>query len=325
MSITHVTQRALVAARRAIPGALRTVWWMVRLTVMVSFGVEVLRYFGVLFWMSESLSPVFRFIGLPGEAALAFITGYFANIYAAVTVMATLNLDGRMITILAVMSLCAHNMIIESPVQQKCGSSLVRILVVRTLGALLLGLCLNLLLPASPTPAAIHSLLPENVTPPLMDVLKIWAAASGMLIIKMTTLIMSLSILQCILAEFGVIRLLSKLFRPLLVIFGLPARTSFLWIVANVLGLAYGAAIMIEETGRGKISRADADLLNHHIGVSHSNLEDIILLYSAGAAFWWMLLSRWALSIILVWERRLENHLKRRWISPKDLKSVKSG
>jgi hypothetical protein len=96
----------------------------------------------------------------------------------------------------------------------------------------------------------------------------------------------------------------------LLVVFGLPARTSFLWIVANVLGLAYGAAIMIEETERGKISRSDADLLNHHIGVSHSNLEDMLLLYAAGAFFWWMLLSRWCLSIVLWWERRFENALK---------------
>jgi spore maturation protein SpmB len=126
----------------------------------------------------------------------------------------------------------------------------------------------------------------------------------------MVTLIMGLSILQRLLAEFGVIRLLSKLLRPLMVVFGLPARTSFLWIVANVLGLAYGAAIMIEETEQGKISRADADLLNHHIGVSHSNLEDILLLYAAGAFFWWMLLSRWVLSIVLVWERRLEGFLK---------------
>jgi uncharacterized membrane protein YvlD (DUF360 family) len=213
-------------------------------------------------------------------------------------------------------------MIIESPVQQKCGSPLVRIFVVRTLGALLLGFCLNLLLPASSAPDALHSTLPENVVLPLVDMLKKWVISTGLLIMKMIALIMSLSVLQGILAEFGIIRLLSKLLRPLLVIFGLPARTSFLWIVANVLGLAYGAAIMIEETARGKISRSDADLLNHHIGVSHSNLEDILLLFSAGAFFWWMLLSRWGLSIVLVWERRLENALKH---SYKQLKNQKNG
>jgi hypothetical protein len=305
MTTTRVSQRAVAAAKSAIPGALRTAWWMVRLTVLVSLGVEVLRYFGVLYWMSEGLSPLFGLVGLPGEAVLAFISGYFVNVYAAVAVMATLDLDGRTITILAVMILCAHNMIIESPVQQKCGSSLWRIFVVRTLGALILGFCLNLLLPASS--------VKEGGELPLPTLQENWAISTILLVIKMFTLILSLSVLQRLLAEFGVIRLLSKLFRPLLVVFGLPARTSFLWIVANVLGLAYGAAIMIEETEHGKISRSDADLLNHHIGISHSNLEDLLLLYAAGAFFWWMVLSRWCLAIVLVWERRLENVLKFRY------------
>jgi hypothetical protein len=313
MTTTRVSQRAVAAAKSALPGALRTAWWMVRLTVLVSLGVEVLRYFGVLCWMSESLSPLFGRVGLPGEAVLAFISGYFVNVYAAVAVIDTLDLDGRTITILAVMILCAHNMIIESPVQQKCGSSLWRIFVVRTLGALILGFCLNLLLPASPVKegGGVAFTAPEEL--PLPTLLENWAISTTLLIIKMFTLILSLSVLQRLLAEFGVIRLLSKLFRPLLVVFGLPACTSFLWIVANVLGLAYGAAIMIEETERGKISRCDADLLNHHIGISHSNLEDLLLLYAAGAFFWWMVLSRWCLAIILVWERRLENVLKFRY------------
>jgi hypothetical protein len=310
MTTTRVSQRALAAARSALPGALRTAWWMVRLTVMVSLGVEVLHYAGILQWMSECLSPLFGLVGLPGEAALAFISGYFVNVYAAVAVIATLNLDGRMITILAVMLLCAHNMIIESPVQQKCGTPLWRIFLVRTLGALILGFCLHLLLPASPAHEAGGHVLPAPAELPLSGLLEKWIKSTVLLIIKMFAIIMSLSVVQRILAEFGVIRVLSKLFRPLLVVFGLPARTSFLWIVANVLGLAYGAAIMIEETERGKISRSDADLLNHHIGVSHSNLEDILLLYAAGAFFWWMLLSRWCLSIVLVWERRFENALK---------------
>jgi hypothetical protein len=312
MTPTSFSQRALAAAKSAIPGALHTAWWMVRLTVLVSLGVEVLRYCGVIGWMSESLSPLFGLLGLPGEASLAFISAYFVNAYAAVAVIVTLNLDGRTITILAVMILCAHNVIIESTVQQKCGSSFARILVVRTLSALILGFTVNLLLPASP----VHSLDTEKLTVvgnlPLLDLLKNWAISTMYLVFKMITLILSLSVLQRLLSEFGIIRLISKMLRPLLVVFGLPARTSFLWIVANVLGLAYGAAVMIEETERGKISRRDADLLNHHIGISHSNLEDVFILYSAGAFFLWMLLSRWCLSILLVWERRLEYALKDR-------------
>ena len=298
--------RALAAAKTAIPGAARTAWWMVRLVIIVSFGVEVLRYFGVIARMSDFLSPFFEYLGLPGEASLAFISGYFVNVYTAIAVMSTFEMTTRAITILAIMVLSAHNMIIESAVQKKCGTSILRIFVVRTLSAFILGFTLNFVMPD--LGGSLSASVTENVAAQLSiaDLLQKWAISTLLLVVKMLVLIFGLSILQRLLSEFGVIRLLSKLFRPLLMIFGLPARTSFLWIVANVLGLAYGAAVMIEETEAGNISSKDADLLNHHIGISHSNLEDLLLFCATGALFGWMLLSRWLMSIILVWERRLE-------------------
>jgi spore maturation protein SpmB len=126
----------------------------------------------------------------------------------------------------------------------------------------------------------------------------------------MFTLIMGLNILQKLLGEFGVIRWLSKILRPLLKVFGLPAKTSFLWIVANILGLAYGAAVMLEEVQQGKVSRRDVDLLNHHIAISHSNLEDVSLFLSVGVGLWWMLLPRWILAAVAVWIRRWELNRK---------------
>lgn len=47
-----------------------------------------------------------------------------------------------------------------------------------------------------------------------------------------------------------------EVLKPPLALFGLPAKTSFLWIVANILGLAYGAAVMIEEINAGKVENA---------------------------------------------------------------------
>ena len=71
---------------------------------------------------------------------------------------------------------------------------------------------------------------------------------------------------------------------------------------------------MIDEAESGKITQKDIDLLNHHIGISHSNLEDVILLASIGAMAWWLLLSRWALSFLLVWELRLEMAIKKKFL-----------
>ncbi len=301
-------ERLITAIRAAIPSALRTGWWMIRLTLIVSFVVTLLQYLGVVGWLSQWLSPAFQLIGLPGESALVFISGYCVNIYSAIAVIVTLDFSVRSITILAVMCLCAHNMFIETAVQKKTGSSAIRIVLVRTLSAFILAFVLNLVMPENGTIIAAQEHTVSNAD--IWSILGSWAISAGKLMVKMMVLILSLNILQRVLSEFGVIRLLSKGLKPVMLFFGLPIKTAFLWIVANILGLAYGSAVMIEEREQGKISKEDADLLNHHISISHSNLEDVILFVSVGALLWWMLLFRWAMSAIIVWLRRLELAVK---------------
>ena len=125
------------------------------------------------------------------------------------------------------------------------------------------------------------------------------------LLVWMVVLIYMLNIIQRALYEFNLMDRISRFFSPLLTVFGLPKETSFLWIVANVIGLSYGSAAMLDEMDRGMISRRNIDLLNTHIGISHSNLEDLMLLSAVGGAWYWILLFRWGLVIILVWSVRL--------------------
>ena len=118
---------------------------------------------------------------------------------------------------------------------------------------------------------------PAAVQPLFKELAVEWCYSTLSILVKMTLLIYSLAILQRILSEFVVIRWVSKFLKPLLLLFGLPARCSFLWIVANILGIAYGGAVMMEEVRAGKLSLRDIKLVNQHIGISHSNLEDLAL------------------------------------------------
>lgn len=301
--------RAISSVKEILPKTLKTCLWLVRITVLVTLGVLFLEYFDILPWISKLLNPLFNMLGLPGEASLAYVTGYFVNVYSAIAVMATLNLDIRTVTILSVMILASHNMITETAVQKKTGSSAIRIVIIRTLSAIALGFILNLIMPGGGKLAVIEAQATDLT---LIEMLQVWFFKTIKLIALMTVLIFSLSIMQRLLAEFGVIRWLSKFMRPVMAFFGLPAKTSFLWIVANTLGLAYGAAVMIDETESGKITKTDVDLLNHHIAISHSNLEDVLLLASVGAMIPWMVLSRWAFSFLLVWELRLEMAIRKK-------------
>lgn len=298
--------RILISVKDVLPKTTKLAIWLVKITVGVSFALLLLEYFNILPYISNLLSPLFNLVGLSGEVALAYISGYFGNIYSAIAVAVTLDLDVRSMTILGVMSLCAHNMITETLVQKKTGSSAIRMVIIRTISSISLGLLLNLFLPAQPI-LKTTEIISKN--PDFLLLFQDWLPTTLALVFKMVFLVYSLSIIQRLLSEFGVIRLVSKFMAPLLVVFGLPKKTAFLWIVANVLGLAYGATIMIDEAERGLIKRRDIDLLNTHISISHSNFEDMFLFASVGALWPVALISRWLFSILLVWEQRLEYYI----------------
>lgn len=299
----------------ATPQAFKTISWIVRLTVAVSFVVFLMQYTGLINWISAWVSPVFHLFGLRGDAAMAFVSGYFINIYTSIGVISTLDLTVREITILATMSTAAHAIIVEGAVLHRTGTPTLYTIILRTLASLTLGILLNLILPGRPE-AAIGGSLTASEVPvfaiqgPFWPMFAEWGIGMLRLALMMCGLIYLLNIIQRLLYEFGVMERISRLLSPLLKTFGLPEKTSFLWIVANVIGLSYGSAAMLDEVARGTITRREINLLNTHIGISHSNFEDLILYASIGGIWWIILLARWVMTTLLVWALRGYYHLK---------------
>lgn len=303
-------QRIVGCIQEVLPSTTKTCIWIIKITVAVSFAMMLLKYFEILPWISDAVQPVFKYFGLPGGAALAYVSGYFVNIYSCIAVMTTLELDWRALTILCTMVMCSHSMVLETAVLRKTGASGVRMVIVRTLSAFILGIVLNRILPGSPDLSVAAAATGERLS--FWTTLWEWFLSALKLVLMMVAIIYSLNILQRLLREFGAMEWIARVFRPLMRVFGLPSDTVFLWIVANIIGLGYGAAAMLDELGRGGVSRRDVLLLDTHICISHSNLEDLLLLTACGAVWWILLLSRWAMSILLVWEQRLEFYLKDR-------------
>lgn len=300
-------QRVKKSVKEVLPSSGITCIWMIKITVIVSFAMMLLKYFNILPWISDLVSPVFKFFGLPGASALAYLSGYFVNCYSAIAVITSLELDWRATTIIATMVLCSHSMILETAVLRKTGASAVRMVIVRTLSALFLGWLLNRILPAGEVITA--EVATGGELAPFWPVLRDWLIATLKLCVMMTAIIYALNIVQRLLTEFGVMKVISLALTPLMYFFGLPAKTSFLWLVANIVGLSYGAAAMLDEIDRGAISNRDVRLLDSHIAVSHSNLEDLSLMAAIGGLWWVMLLIRMAMAFVLVWEQRLEFYI----------------
>lgn len=302
-----VPERLLRCVKTSLPQGTKTAIWLLKLTIPVSFGVFLLDFFGVLNFIADWLAPLFKLIGLSGQASIVLITSFFTNIYSVIAVMTTLGTGYREGIILAVMCLISHALIVETAIQQRTGSKPWRIIFVRLSASFIAAWGLNLVLPEEDTAAKFGEMVHSSL---FQEAFMRWLTDISVTTIKIVILVNLLLILQRILDEFGLIRLILKPFMPLLKIMGLPVNTGFLWMVAYTLGLSYGGAIMISQSEEGKLSREDADLLNHHIAVSHSQLEDPLLFVAIGYPMAVLVIPRVLLAVGYVWLRRLELWIK---------------
>ena len=77
----------------------------------------------------------------------------------------------------------------------------------------------------------------------------------------------------------------------------------------SIVGLAYGGAIMVEQMQLKKLTQKEGHLLNHHLAVSHSLLEDTVIFVAIGIPALWILGTRLLFAIAVVWGRRLYNFI----------------
>jgi spore maturation protein SpmB len=114
----------------------------------------------------------------------------------------------------------------------------------------------------------------------------------------------------------GLLHLIARLCEPLFAWFGLPGESALVFVTAGLvniyasiavietLGLAYGAGVIIDHVERGRLSRNHTDILNYHIAVSHSLLEDTLLFVAIGASIGWITIPRVMLAGLVVWIKR---------------------
>ena len=293
-------QRLRLCLRGGLVSGARMGIWLLAIMVPVSLVVTILNFSGALSWLAQGLRPVFDLVGLPAETVVAFLTGVFLNIYSGIAALGSIPLTDRQLTILALMMLISHNFPVEATVQRKAGSSALRMIALRLAASAAGALFLNWVLPLGDGVARARGLA-ASAPAGFLPLLQAWAIGTAILAGKVVGIVIGLMILQQVLREFGLVGLLSRALAPVLWLAGLPRRTAFLWIVANTLGLAYGAAVILAEAQPGRIGKDDARLLNLSIAICHSLLEDTLLFVAIGAWALWITAPRVALAALAVW------------------------
>jgi spore maturation protein SpmB len=299
---THLTESA--------EQSVRTVWWLVRIMVPASFLVFVLQQTGLLSLIARIVEPVMSLLGLPGAAAMAVISSVLVNLFAVIAMVPALGLTQRQLVILALLCLVAHSFLVELLITRKTGTPVLRMLAVRTFGGLILAYWASVALPTTGAWSELirtgDANLSTAATVAFLPALGNWAVVTAQLVGRVALIVTVLVVAMRWLHYVGVMDYLAAVLRPVTFLFALPRAAGLPWIVANTLGLTYGSAALAEAAASGQLSMEDGDLLNHHLGVSHSLIEDTFLFAALGAPILWIMIPRLVLALIAVLERRAE-------------------
>ena len=130
--------------KNGFSNGLKTSFLLLKVVIPVFALIKVLEHTPVIGWISQFCDPLMRFVGLPGEAALAVVTGMFLNFYAAIGIIIALGLTAWQVTIIAVILSCCHELVIETAIIKKTGIRAWPILGIRLVTALGAGVMLNL-------------------------------------------------------------------------------------------------------------------------------------------------------------------------------------
>jgi hypothetical protein len=272
---------------------------MIKILVPISLLTGLLAWSG---WIEKGqfiIQPVMDWLSLPAVAALPLMIGMLTGIYGGIAAMVVLPLTTEQMTLIAIFLLMAHNLIQEGVIQGKSGINPAKATVFRLVCATLTVMVVASFLKVNTTvPAA--AVASEVIRQPFLLMLWNWAVTSSKLCLKIFFIIMTILTILEVLKKVGWIEHIVRLCRPVLKALGLSEKAGILWMTAALFGLAYGAAVIVEEANEGHLGKEELEALHLSIGINHSLIEDPALFLALGLSAFWLWIPRLITAIIAV-------------------------
>lgn len=284
--------------------------WMLKIIVPISFLAVLVEYSGWMHKMDFLLAPAMNLLSLPPAAALPLIVGMLTGIYGGIAAMMVFPLTNNEMTLIAIFLLISHNLIQEGIIQGKSGLNPFKATLFRLTASSVTVMTVAKFLGLEPAGVLGKSASAAGHAPLLMMV-KSWFADTLFISAKIFVIIMVIMILLEMMKVFNMIHHIVRILRPILKTMGLNQVVGLLWLTAVVFGIAYGGALIVEETKQGHIKKEALEKLHLSIGINHSMVEDPALFLSLGLSAFWLWIPRFILAIIAV--RLLDMYYKIRF------------
>lgn len=274
--------------------------------VPVIIAVKILKELDLIRFFAAPLTPVMQVVGLPGEMgfvwAAAIVNGVYSGIILLIAFVEHTPMSTGQITVICTLMLVAHHLPVELRIAQKAGTRLPFQAVSRLLGAFVLGWILHqaytitgtlgepgrmLLGPDSPSAGGEKSLL-------------LWAAGEARTLAGIFFIILLLLSCMRLLDRFGIIKAVNRMLAPALALVGIGPGATTVTMIGLTLGIAYGGGIIIHEARSGRVPPRDLFYSITLMGLSHSIVEDTLLMLMVGAHISGVLLGRLLFSVVVI-------------------------
>ncbi|MCT2537304.1 hypothetical protein NC661_14855 [Aquibacillus koreensis] len=303
--------------QRGFKQGLQVTWTLGKIIFPVTVIVTILRYTPLLPWLIDLISPFMKWIGLSGEAAVPLVIGNFLNLYAGIGAIVSFDFTVKEVFIMAIMMSFSHNLIIESTVAAKVGIKWPIVVGVRIGLALLSAFIINLFWKGG-SELAQYGLIPKTEEAPSAwgDIMLQGIQTALLSVVQLALIVIPLMIVIQFFRELGWMDKASGLLAPFTKILGMEKNASMTLVAGLVIGLAYGAGLMIQAVKEDGVSKKDMYLAFIFLVSCHAVVEDTLVFIPLGIPVWPLLVIRLTTAIILtavigfVWNRRIAKNKK---------------
>lgn len=293
--------------------ALVTRGWRMFMTVAkvmlpVMLVVQIGQELGLIERLGQAIAPAMALLHLPPEAGIIWAATVLMGIYGGIASLSalapTLDMTTAQLSALSAMMLFSHAIPVEQAIVRRAGAAFSTTAALRLGAAVVYGAAVSwachftgaLSEPLSFEWLRGSSVMASNGNAGWFA----WMQATAFSLALTLGIIIILVVLLDALDKLGITRRITAAMLPLLKLSGLDHRVAPVTTVGVLLGLTYGGALIIEEAKKQDFSPRTRFLALSWLSLSHSLIEDTLLLLALGANIWVVLVGRVVLTLAIV-------------------------
>lgn len=288
----------------------QTTWTLSKIIFPITLILVILQFTPILPWVINLVSPIMSVFGLRGEAAIPLVLGNFLNLYAGIAGILSLELTVKEVFILAVMLSFSHNLFIETAVALKVGVKLWVVLVVRLGLASISAIVINLVWSGG-SEVATYGMAPKVIAVPdgWFEIIVLGLQKASFGVVQLALVVIPLMVIIQYLKDRNYLQRISEKLIPLTKVLGIAPNASMTLVSGLVIGLAFGAGVMIQAVREDGVSKKDATLVFIFLVACHAIVEDTLIFIPLGIPilplFFLRLFTAFVLTIVVatVWRR----------------------